>query len=161
MILFIVNQKTNTPAFASRSKSLFKKSKHSLVMQLFFSYLTKHFSGFLAGKTILIAVVVIGIFSACKKNHQEVLAVDCNGPAKSFANEVNPIIQSTCATTSGCHGSGSTNGPGPLLNYAQVFNARSGIRSEVASGDMPKNGSLTTSQKTAIICWIDNGAPNN
>jgi hypothetical protein len=26
---------------------------------------------------------------------------------------------------------------------------------------MPQNGSLTSSEKNAIICWIDNGAPNN
>jgi hypothetical protein len=26
---------------------------------------------------------------------------------------------------------------------------------------MPKTGSLTTAQKNAIICWIDNGAANN
>jgi hypothetical protein len=26
---------------------------------------------------------------------------------------------------------------------------------------MPKDHSLTPAQKTAIICWIDQGAPNN
>ena len=86
---------------------------------------------------------------------------NCSGPAKTFAGDVNPVIQSFCATGSGCHGSGSNNGPGPLLTYLQVFNARSDIRSAVASGHMPPGGGLSETQKNSILCWIDNGAPNN
>lgn len=82
----------------------------------------------------------------------------CSGPAKSFATDVNPVIQASCA---GCHGAGSIAGPGPLLTYAQVFNARAAIRSAVSSGRMPPNGGLSVTQKNAILCWIDNGAPNN
>ena len=61
----------------------------------------------------------------------------------------------------GCHGIGSLNGPGPLLSYTQIFNARSSIRIAVSNGTMPQTGSLTTAQKNSIICWIDSGAPNN
>lgn len=86
---------------------------------------------------------------------------NCSGPAKSFAADVMPVIQSSCATSQGCHGVGSVTGPGPLLIYSQVFNARSLIREEVASGHMPPNGGLSATQKNAIICWIDGGAPNN
>ncbi len=81
--------------------------------------------------------------------------------AKSFTNDVNPIVQNSCATAVSCHGAGSTTGPGPLLTYTQIFNVRAIIRSEVASGRMPLNGSLSATQKNAILCWIDNGAPNN
>jgi hypothetical protein len=87
--------------------------------------------------------------------------VDCSGTAKSFSADVNPIMQATCTSNSGCHGAGSNNGPGELLTYSEIFNARSSIRSTVASGSMPKTGSLTSTQKNAIICWIDNGASNN
>ena len=86
---------------------------------------------------------------------------DCVGPAKSFAADVNPIVQSSCATSVSCHGAGSNSGPGPLLTYQQVFNARASIRSEVAAGRMPIGGSLSATQKSAIICWINNGALNN
>lgn len=86
---------------------------------------------------------------------------NCSGPAKTFAADVNPIIQSSCAASSGCHGIGSTSGPGALVTYTQISNARASIRSSVFSGSMPRNGTLTTAQKNAIICWIDNGAPNN
>lgn len=79
---------------------------------------------------------------------------------KAFAADVNPIIQSRC-NLSGCHETGSSNGPGALTNYTQVFNARALIRSAVSSGLMPQGSMLSTDQKNSIICWIDSGAPNN
>ena len=85
----------------------------------------------------------------------------CSGVAAAFAANVNPVIQNTCATDATCHGSGSPNGPGPLLNYAQIFAARAQIKASVAAGTMPKVGSLSTAQKNTIICWVDAGAPNN
>ena len=87
--------------------------------------------------------------------------VNCTGVASAFAANVNPIIQSTCATDATCHGAGSANGPGPLLTHLQISNARVAIKSSVASGTMPKTGTLTTAQKNSIICWVDAGAPNN
>jgi hypothetical protein len=111
-------------------------------------------------KILLIPILTIGIFS-CTKGVGENTAVDCSGPARSYLNDVSPILQSTCNDDSGCHGQGSSNGPGPLLNYSQAFDGRIAIRSAVASGRMPQNATLTTVQKNAILCWIDNGAPNN
>jgi len=86
--------------------------------------------------------------------------ITCDGTVKTFITDVNPIIQTFCNQPN-CHTNGSANGPGPLTNYTQVFNARSAIRSAVASGLMPQNATLTLAQKTAIVCWIDSGAPNN
>ena len=86
---------------------------------------------------------------------------NCSGVATTFSANVNPIIQRTCATDATCHGSGSANGPGPLLNHAQIFAARAQIKSSVSSGTMPKSGSLTTNEKNTIICWVDAGGPNN
>ena len=87
--------------------------------------------------------------------------VNCTGVANAFAANVNPIIQSTCATDATCHGTGSINGPGPLLTYAQISGAASLIKPAVANGTMPKTGTLTTAQKNSIICWINSGSPNN
>jgi hypothetical protein len=87
--------------------------------------------------------------------------VDCNTVTnKAFAADVSPIIQTSCAI-SGCHAAGSTNSGGPFTNYNEVFNKRSNIRTAVSSGAMPQSGSLSSGQKNSIICWIDNGAPNN
>jgi len=103
--------------------------------------------------------VLLAFITACSKKPE--FTADCSGPAKSFVTDVSPVFQTSCAINSGCHATGSGNGPGPLLNYSQIFNARADIRSAVASGHMPLNATLTASQKNAILCWIDNGAPNN
>lgn len=87
--------------------------------------------------------------------------LDCSTVSnKAFSADVNPIIQARC-NIPGCHASGSSNGPGAFTNYAEVFNARSLVRSVIASGRMPQGGALSTSQKNSILCWIDSGAPNN
>ena len=110
-------------------------------------------------KKIIILFSVLLAIIACSKNSAS-FTTDCS-VAKSFLTDVNPIIQSSCATSAGCHATGSTNGPGALTAYAQVFAARSAIRSAVASGLMPQGSSLSTTQKNNIICWIDAGAANN
>ena len=104
-----------------------------------------------------VAVLLIFIHACTKKPE----VVDCSGPAKSFATEVSPVFQTSCAINSACHETSSGNGPGPLVNYSQIFNARGDIRPAVASGHMPLNSTLTANEKNAILCWIDNGAPNN
>ena len=101
-------------------------------------------------------VVMIG----CSKGNNMVTSVDCSGAAKSFVTDVNPIIQANC-TSSGCHNSGSNNGPGALTSYQLISNARASIRTAIANGSMPQGGSLSAAQRNAIICWIDNGATNN
>lgn len=114
----------------------------------------------------LSAVVVLTswiclLISCSKDKTANNLTVDCSTITnKAFAADVNPIIQGSC-NTSGCHASGSTNGPGALTNYAQVSAAASAVRSAIASGRMPQGGGLTTAQRSSIICWIDSGAPNN
>jgi|SRR5690348_7514152 len=85
---------------------------------------------------------------------------DCTGAPKSFATDVNPIIQTFC-NQANCHNTGSGNGPGALTNYAEVSAAKSRIRPQIIAGLMPQNNTLTTAQKNTIICWIDAGAPNN
>ena len=121
-------------------------------------------------KKVLSLVVLVGILIlSCSKSTQTnsstggggtTTHVDCSGVAQSFSADVNPIIQSTCAVA-GCHGSGSSNGPGPLLTYNEIFNARVDIRSAVSSGVMPLGSTLSTAQKNSILCWIDSGAPSN
>jgi hypothetical protein len=116
-------------------------------------------------KRIMLLCLIITALNSCSKDSGGsgggTGSVDCSTVAnKAFAADVNPIIQSSCAK-SGCHASGSFNGPGELITYTQISNARSNIRSTVSSGRMPQGSSLSTSQKNSIICWIDSGAPNN
>ncbi len=119
-------------------------------------------------KTLAIIAICILLF-ACSKSVSNMTnttggnttTIDCTGAAKSFTADVNPIIQSTCATGSNCHAAGSVNGPGELLTYSEIAKASANIRAAVISGVMPKTGSLTASEKNTIICWIDNGSSNN
>jgi len=108
---------------------------------------------------VIISVGFLLLIIACSKSSNAV-ATDCTTP-KSYSTDVSPIIQSSCATNSGCHASGSTHGPGVLTSYAQVFSAKSAIRTAIANGTMPQNGSLSSTQRNTILCWIDSGAANN
>ena len=117
-------------------------------------------------KVFCVIFLSVFILAACSKGGSDASVpnnggmIDCSTVPKSFAADVNPIIQSNCAI-SGCHASGSINGPGPLTNYTLIFNARTSIRAAVLSGAMPQNSTLPVAQKNSIICWIDSGAPNN
>lgn len=91
----------------------------------------------------------MAMVSACKKSSVS-FTPDCSGTAKSFSADVLPVISNKCA---GCHTNYSA--------YSQIAGDRSSIRSKVADGSMPKGTSLTTTEKNTVLCWIDNGAPNN
>ncbi|HMG90799.1 MAG TPA: hypothetical protein VK589_12095 [Chryseolinea sp.] len=117
-------------------------------------------------RTIVIVFVTLTFIAlmtleACTSEESESpAAVDCSGVSLSFVDDVFPVIQASC-TRSGCHGSGSNNGPGELLTYSQISKAKSAIQSTVASGEMPKDSRLSTNEKSIILCWIENGASNN
>jgi hypothetical protein len=112
--------------------------------------------------TLFIVVLITLILSACSKDADTPVSVPdpCSVNPPTFSGTVNAAIQSSC-TDSGCHGANSQNGPGALVTYTQIANARSSIRSAVASGSMPLGRTLSASTKAAILCWIDNGAPEN
>ncbi|NOT50624.1 MAG: hypothetical protein HOP10_05045 [Chitinophagaceae bacterium] len=114
-------------------------------------------------KAMIAVIAITGTYfiSCSKDGGGGTPALDCSTVTnKAFAANINPIVQSTCNVAS-CHAAGSTNGPGPLTTYTEVFNARVAIRAAVSSGTMPQGSTLTASQKNSIVCWIDSGAPNN
>jgi hypothetical protein len=79
----------------------------------------------------------------------------------SFTNDVYPLIQSSCANGSGCHGAGSSSGPGELINYTEIKNAGNLMQASILAGRMPLGSRLTSSQVSIITCWVSNGALNN
>lgn len=133
------------------------------------SYFNTSAPGFAEGKLIVvmsrigIATVwfLLAYLASCSDSNTVSFVPDCSGVSFTFSTDVSPLISSSCAINSGCHGAGSTRGPGALITYQQIFNSRNGIKSSVASGRMPRNGSLTANEKNIIICWVDNGAQNN
>jgi hypothetical protein len=118
--------------------------------------------------TILFMGSVTFLVHACYYDKEQLLTAPKGGgtaPATcasySFKNDVSPIIQASCSNSSGCHGSGSSAGPGALVTYSEIRSASSQIQSSVLAGRMPLGSSLSSSQIQIINCWVKNGALNN
>jgi len=102
-------------------------------------------------KIMFCLIVCSALMGACSKSSTNPnFTPDCSGAVKSFSRNISPVFQGVCA---GCH----TN----FSNYSQISADKSAIRSKIVDGSMPQQGSLSTAQKNNVICWIDNGAPNN
>lgn len=113
-------------------------------------------------KTIHLALAIsvsVAILSSCGKSGSP-YTPDCTGTTPKFSANVSSIIASDCAS-SGCHDKGSKKGPGELITYAQISASAASIRSEVVNGTMPRNSTLSTERRNAIVCWIDAGAKND
>ena len=103
-------------------------------------------------KLVVIMLISAGLFTSCSKvsNSSSSYTPSCSGAVKSYKTDVAPIIRANC---SGCHPNFST--------YAGLSADRNNVSSQIESGNMPRGGSLSTTQKDAVICWISSGAPNN
>lgn len=75
----------------------------------------------------------------------------------SLLIDIEPIIDVECAITN-CH---NGNEQPDLRSASQIIANASQIKSVTQSNFMPRNGSLTSSQKALIACWVDDGAKNN
>ena len=106
----------------------------------------------------LLTITFIMVVVACSKNAatDTPVAATCD-PNTSFSKTILPLFNSTC-NTSGCH-----DGPNAaeLNNFQVVHDNASQIRASISTGRMPKGKALAITDKTAILCWIDNGAKNN
>jgi len=114
-------------------------------------------------KTFAAIFVALILFcnSSCKKSTNGTgYTPECSGTTPKFSAEVSPLMLSSCGI-SGCHGTGSHEGPGPLTTYSQIKNAATSVRSSIVDGSMPQNNTLSTAQKNLIVCWIDAGAKND
>jgi hypothetical protein len=87
--------------------------------------------------------------------------VNCDAIHATFSGDIAPLIQTQCAIGSGCHGAGSSNGPGQLTSFNEIKGASSNIKSAVESGRMPLGGSLSQAQINLVRCWVDSGSPAN
>jgi len=89
----------------------------------------------------------------------------------SLKNDVQPILTQNCTAT-GCHDEARAHDPslvsgntydalkdGNYLNTA--IPAESKLYLEIASGNMPPSGPLTSNEMKIILAWITEGAKNN
>ncbi len=78
----------------------------------------------------------------------------------SYSTDVAPIISQSCGVTN-CH-DGSNSFRSTLTNYTGLFNNRLGSLSRINSGAMPKSpGTISNADKQTVLCWLEDGAPNN
>jgi hypothetical protein len=104
---------------------------------------------------ILMLGIVITILAACSKKETPpagggggggARTFSCAGITPKFATDVQPIINSLCATNSGCHASGSTNSGGSFTTYTQISGRKSNIRTAILNGSMPQSGTISQNQ---------------
>ena len=108
----------------------------------------------------------IAILLACSSESEDMLppppqTQQCEDQNVSLSQDVLPIIQQNCAV-SGCHVAGT--GRADFTVKANVIQNAGLIRANTQSGVMPPSGtgmSLTSQQKEAIACWVQNGAKDN
>lgn len=96
---------------------------------------------------------------------ETVIIPDCEEDPVSYASDIVPIVNATCAVGS-CH-NGSM---GPDLDWtnAEKFSAKAteaARRTQLPTSDpehMPKNGAmLSVTDLQKIACWAEQGAPIN
>jgi len=113
-------------------------------------------------KTKLSKIIFSLIFSiliiACSKNaaNNANTTVTCN-PNTSFSTTILPLFNTSC-NTYGCH---DGNNAAALNNFLVIHDNATQIRASVSTGRMPKDKPLSATDKTAILCWIDNGSKDN
>jgi hypothetical protein len=106
-------------------------------------------------KIVLVCFSILFLIS-CKKSESAQITAVCNATI-SYKNQVHSIFVANC-TSSNCH---DGNALPSLGDYLTAHDAAAQIKTSVKSGVMPKNGTLSTADKSAIICWIENGSLNN
>lgn len=111
----------------------------------------------------LLAAFSIGAVG-CYTDKEDLLYGDdqCDTAMVSYAMDIAPIMQNSCATV-GCHVQGGL-GNGLLENYTQVkakVDDGSFRQRVLVQRDMPPAVPLTDCQLAHIQQWIDDGAPNN
>lgn len=118
-------------------------------------------------KYFSVLLVFLGITACTKDNISPTTPtnVDCSSLMASYANDIQPIMNSSCAI-SGCHVAGFSSGD--FTNYsglkAKVDDGTVKNRTIVQMNMPPANSTgptLTTAQLDLLNCWIEAGAPEN
>ena len=106
----------------------------------------------------------IFLFQSCVDHNLPEPEVGGCSATVSFADEVNPIISTTCAIP-GCH-NGDNGADKNWTIFSNLQSNKDDVKDRItrppgAPGHMPAVGSITDEQIQTIVCWVDQGAPNN
>jgi len=115
---------------------------------------------------ICVFFLCIGLTFACKDDESDDggEVKDCS-TTRSYMADVVPIISKTCAIEN-CHVSGFFEGD--YTNYDDIkAQVDEGVfKVELEEGTMPPMNTagpkeLTDTERNTLLCWIEDGAPNN
>jgi hypothetical protein len=104
----------------------------------------------------LLYVILLLLVAACTKNTPVQKEPSCD-PQISYSGKVKAVFVNNC-TAAGCH---DGNDLPSLADYLVAKDASGEIKTAVQNGVMPKDKTLSSADKAAIICWIDSGSKNN
>lgn len=113
----------------------------------------------------LICLIAISLwFQSCYNDNEEEIygVVTCDVTEITYANDVQPIINSSCATTA-CHASGGS-APGNFTNFNELTDKvdnGSFVNRVLVQKTMPPNSELSNCELEILQAWIDGGALNN
>lgn len=104
----------------------------------------------------LFSILILSTHFFCTSKSVDSTSNTCD-PAISFSKTIKPILDANC-NMSGCHDDQVITA---LKDFQTVHDGAAQIKLSIMTGKMPKNRTITTAEKNAIYCWIDNGAKNN
>jgi uncharacterized membrane protein len=112
-------------------------------------------------------LLVAGLQACYYDNEQDLYPVvpggGCDTTAISYANTIQPIIQSRCTA---CHSAGFPSGGLALTNHAEVAGSVNRIIDRITrnAGDallMPQGAKMDACRIDQIVAWANQGALNN
>ncbi len=110
----------------------------------------------------LLTLSILLLVTACKKDTEPDPPTGFDCTTVTYSQTIAPIIATSCAATTACHGAGSA--LGDFTTHAGIAaSASSGhLKSEVIDDKtMPPSGALAETKLDQILCWINAGAPDN
>lgn len=102
------------------------------------------------------SAIILLFIAGCTKHNDAATITTCD-PNTSYKSTVKSIFIASC-TAAGCH---DGNNLPSLAEYQTAHDAAAQIKTAVANGVMPKNATLSVTDKAALICWLSNGAQDN
>ena len=85
---------------------------------------------------------------------------ECDTTQFTFSGQINYIIERSCATSSGCHGAGTTNSE--FTSYNEISQRAAAIEQRaIIYKNMPPASPLSDCEMLLLKKWIDGGAHND
>ena len=86
--------------------------------------------------------------------------VTVNAGNISYSTDIVPIVMASCGVTN-CH-DGSNSSRTNLTNYTTLKNNKASCITKLKNGSMPDPpGTISAANKAKLLCWLNDGAPNN